>query len=386
MSKNILYLRNFASQVNANVYNLQEIGLCKSLVRKGFNCDIIYYSEKKGMTKEVIYENGNNQLRIFWMSALKLLSNSVFFLALKKNFLNHYDLVITTEYNQVMTYLISRKKINKLALYHGPYKDNDKTVVQKIYDLFCLPTIINKVDSVFTKSKLSEDYLRKKGFGNVYTLGVGLDIENLLTDQLENSTYTNTLLGKLNGNKALLYVGKLEERRNIIFLLNVFKKLLDQRKDISLVIVGNGDEQDKRRYFDYAENLGIFNNIIYFQEIEQKYINQIYEHCDVFVFPTQYDIFGMVLLESMYLGVPIVSSMNGGSKTLIENEITGIIIDTFDEEEWVNSIGKLLHNETLRETIIKEASKRVGEVYSWETICDQLLEKVQLYKLAVSDE
>ncbi|SDS27928.1 Glycosyl transferases group 1 [Paenibacillaceae bacterium GAS479] len=377
----ILYIRNFASRVNPKMYNLQEIGLCKSLVKKGYNCDIVYYNQGNSLRVESIYTKGSNQLRIFWMPAHKFMSNSIFPKVFEKSFLNQYDLVITTEYNQIMTYLLSWRKDIRLALYHGPYQDNNKIIIQKVYDFICLPKIRKSLGIIFTKSILSETYLRKKGFRHIHTIGVGLDVENIISNDIQMTTEVQDLAHKLKGKKALLYIGVLEDRRNIMFLLEVFNRLCVKRKDIVLVIVGDGSKQDKDRYWEYARELGLLDKIIYFENIQQKEISQIYALCDVFIFPTRYDIFGMVLLECMYLGLPIVSSVNGGSRTLIENQVTGIIVDEFEPNYWSDAIELLLNNDELRESIVHQAFLRVQDNYTWDSVGEQLLQKIKLPKM-----
>lgn len=75
--------------------------------------------------------------------------------------------------------------------------------------------------------------------------------------------------------------------------------------------------------------LGLENDVIYREKLEQKYMPAIYQASDAFLLPTRYEIFGMVLLEAMYYGLPVFTTYNGGSSTLINNE-NGIIIENTD--------------------------------------------------------
>ncbi|NCT37352.1 glycosyltransferase family 1 protein [Bacillus sp. EB93] len=178
MTDRVLITRNFANKVNINSYNLQEIGLGKALVREGFNCDIIYYSDGETFD-EIIYESEKRKLTIKWTKAVKFMSNSIFHSILNKSVLNKYDFIISTEYNQIMTFLLTLICPGRVYLYHGPYQDNNNKIVQKVYDMFLTPIIKKRIAKVFTKSDLANDYLKSKGFKNVKTIGVGLDIERL---------------------------------------------------------------------------------------------------------------------------------------------------------------------------------------------------------------
>ena len=377
MTRKILYIRNFASKVDVNTYNLQEIGFGKALVRKGYDCDIVYYTDESESHEQTIYTYRKNRLNIIWMPALKFLSNGIYLKVLKKSFLDKYDYIITTEYNQIMTYLLSILCKDKLILYHGPYRDNSKKLVQKVYDTFFRKTIARNVKYVFAKSKLAETYLRSKGFKKVQTLGVGLDTSRFESGELVDvSNEIKEKLDNISDKKVLLYVGKLEERRNIKFLFNVFYKLRKLNEDVSLLVVGDGKQDDLEAYFMYVKQLGIEHDINHIKKVSQEHLKYIYEKADVFLLPTKYDPFGMVLLESMYFGVPIVSSVNGGAVTIIDNEINGFIIETFDEDLWVNKISLLLGNESLRAQFSNNGKKNIRENFIWDVIAEKLLEKI----------
>ncbi|HZG84929.1 glycosyltransferase [Paenibacillus sp.] len=372
MEKNLLIIRNFASKVNADTYNLQEIGLGKALVRKGFNCDVVYFNGDAPTEIEQIYQVDGNVLRVIKMKAKKIFSNGIYSEVFKRGFLKRYKYVMSTEYHQLMTYLLSIVCPEKLLIYHGPYKYDDKKLIQQVYDLMCLPRI-RKVTNCFVKSDLAKKYLIEKKL-NCITVGVGLDTDNLIKSK-EINKEVESKLSKAHGTKNLLYIGVLEERRNISFLLRIFKLVEEQHDDARLIIVGNGTEEDKRVYMRYIEEHGLEDKIIYFERVEQKNLWQIYKVSDLMLFPTTYDIFGMVLLESFYFQVPIISSLNGGSSTLINNYVNGIIIETFDEELWLKEINKVLLDEAFRERL-KTNQIVTSKEFTWDNVAAKLLDNL----------
>ncbi|WP_149094631.1 glycosyltransferase family 4 protein [Paenibacillus terrae] len=387
MIQKILYLRNFASKVNGDSYNLQEVGLGKALVRKGFDCDIVYYNDHKETHLEQVYRHEGCTLRIIWLHGFKFLSNSIYRDVLNHSFLAAYDWVISTEYNQIMTYLLSRKCPEKLVLYHGPYRDNTYALIRRLYDTLLLPKVTKSLRCTFVKSDLAKRYLEDKGFHNVVTLGVGLD-RSKVEGKFNNDNNDNSgndksegreknpevadELRRLGDRPVLLYVGVLEERRNIRFMLGVFKKVLQKHPCCLLLIVGDGRKADTDRYWAYAHELGLTDSILHFPRVEQRHLWQIYGAADVMLFPTHYDIFGMVLLESMLFRVPIISSVNGGSVTLIEDGVSGVILSSFSEEEWVSRVSELLDNAELRQSMAEQAFLTV-ERMSWDRIAEEML-------------
>lgn len=87
--------------------------------------------------------------------------------------------------------------------------------------------------------------------------------------------------------------------------------------------------------------LGIKNRVIYKESLEQKYMPTVYQLCDAFSLPTRYEIFGMVLLEAMYYGLPTFTTYNGGFSTLMNQE-NGVIINSMDVNEWSKKIIQVL--------------------------------------------
>lgn len=363
-NKKILYVRSGPYKVNLNSYNLQEVGFSKALCDMGFNCDIVYYSHFN--KDEEIYKNNNCKVRVLWRKGIKVLRTGIYPQILKKEFLNNYDLIIATEYSQIMTILMSKLSDN-VVVYNGPYYNLFKIkFIEKIYDNLFVNHINNNVKQIFVKSDLSKKYLEKKGMKNISVLGVGLDTNKFEIDNKPNDEI-NELLYFMKKNKCLLYVGSLDDRKNFRFTLKVFEKINHTNPNIKLVVIGKGKKRYVKNSFK-AINRESIKNIIHINKIDNKFLKYIYKEAKVFMLPSKKEIFGMVLLEAMYFGVPTITSVNGGSSTLIKNNINGIILNNFNEDIWYQNIIKLLENEELALGISKEASKTIKSYFTWEKI------------------
>ncbi|MFR1316080.1 MAG: glycosyltransferase family 4 protein, partial [Clostridium perfringens] len=320
-NKKILYVRSGPYKVNLNSYNLQEVGFSKSLCDKGFSCDILYYSNFN--KDEEIYSNNNCKVRILWRKGIKILRTGIYPQILNKKFLSRYDLIIATEYSQIMTILMS-KLSNNVVIYNGPYYNLFKIkFIEKIYDKLFVNVINKNIKQVFVKSDLAKEYLIKKGIKNISVLGVGLDISKFELDN-KPSNKINKLIEFMKKNKCLLYVGSLDDRKNFRFTLKVFEKVNNINPDIKLVVIGKGKRGYVENCFKEIKN-ETKKNIIHINELDNNYLKFVYKEADIFVLPSKLEIFGMVLLEAMYFGVPTITSVNGGSSTLIKNNINGII-------------------------------------------------------------
>ena len=118
--------------------------------------------------------------------------------------------------------------------------------------------------------------------------------------------------------------------------------------------------------------LGLENDVIYREKLEQKYMPAIYQASDAFLLPTRYEIFGMVLLEAMYYGLPVFTTYNGGSSTLINNE-NGIIIENTDCNEWSKKIVKVLSDKKECDAIGEKAHRTVEKNYTWDALANKFL-------------
>ena len=81
----------------------------------------------------------------------------------------------------------------------------------------------------------------------------------------------------------------------------------------------------------------------------------------------------MVLLEAMYFGLPVITTINGGSMTLIKDKDTGIICDLNDVNSWCESIMNLFKDQNLRDKISVNASKLIKENYTWDALSDKFV-------------
>lgn len=372
--KKILYVRNGPYKVNIKSYNLQEIGFSKELCKKGINCDIVYYTNEKPKI-ETIYKYNGYEVRIIWVKGFKILRTGIYPSLLRKKFVNNYDLIITTEYSQIMSLMWTFFK-PKVVLYNGPYYNMFKIpFMEKIYDILFVKILNKRLDRIFVKSKLSKEYMEKKGFKDIIVLGVGLD-NTVFDNQEEIPKYVCDSIEIMKENKCMLYIGSLDERKNTKFLFEVFEKVQCTNKEFKLVVIGKGKESYVKKCFNVVSE-STKNNIIYMEKIDNRYLKNIYENAEIFLLPSKLEIFGMVLLEAMFFGVPVISSRNGGSTTLIQNNKNGMILKRFCSDEWSQQIIRILDNDKLREAMSENAMKTIKQKYTWERISSRFIDYIK---------
>lgn len=371
----ILILRNFPTfmSVKNNTYNIQEVGLAKALVRKGHICDIVFWTDKQEETV-IIPVEGAADIHVFYKRGKTCLKNTIF--RDIDALVDSYDILQPCEYNQMQAWLLAKRLPEKTIIYHGPYysRFNKRyNLMCKIFDALFLKQYIKQGTNFLTKSELAKKFLIEKGIpeNKVCTVGVGIDVQMLSTKKEICTEPLYQAMQKQKSGMKLLYIGRFEARRNIPFIVDVFKNVVDKNADSRLYMVGTGDPEYLKMVFTYIENQGIRDKIVWQERMEQKYLSSIYQQADFFLLPTEYEIFGMVLLEAMYYGNVVLTTYNGGSSTLIDNGRNGFSLREKDAEIWANKI--LNMSEEQKKDIQKNAHDTVADGFTWDKLADNFL-------------
>lgn len=384
----ILIVRTFPDILNLNSYNVQEVGLAKALTLKGDQCDIVLYHGKQADRQEAYqFEHEGRQYRfmIYWLKGYGLFKNG--FMPSVKKLITDYDVIQVHEYDQIMSWMLYTKQKKPTVIYHGPYYGEyakGYNLKCKVFDrLFLKRRSYENVVAV-TKSKLATEFLKEKGFRQVITAGVGINADNFgesnIAGQSENGHQENTDGSK--NSKNLLYVGKIEERRNIYFLIDVFRELHRRDSELKLTLIGSGEKEYRENFLQEIRSELEKGSIIYVEKATQKELAEYYRQSSLFLFTSNYEIFGMVLLEAMYFGVPVISSRNGGSTTLIENGFNGYVMDGFDQSKWTECMEGLLCDSEKLAQMGMHAQQTINEQFTWDALADKF---VEAYELAVKE-
>lgn len=144
-----------------------------------------------------------------------------------------------------------------------------------------------------------------------------------------------------------------------MFLLRAFSYIASQEKDAVLVMVGSGPEEKTVRLL--AEDLGLKERVILTGRIPPELISGVYRSADIFVFPSVTETQGLVLVEAMAAGMPVVAKAAFGSLAMVRDGITGYLCRG-DEEEFAEKTLALLKDPDLRKSMSLAAAKRAEEL------------------------
>lgn len=369
---NIILVRAYPTILKYDEYNVQEIGLLSALAKMNNQCSLVLCNGNQPDYTEILNIGMDNDIQILHYKCMNILKYGWFPDLFTKIDFADYDLIILEEYNQLINYQIIKRFPNKCIVYHGPYaeyvdkrnliRSYSRIIRNKLFDLIYLRKLRGFGLKYVTKSNLAEEYLRRKGFKNISVAGVGLNLMNY--SECDFAVAKNV---SDKNNIRFLYVGKIEERKNTLFLFEVLHQLKTKGFNPLLTLVGNVDEAYLKVCKAKISELCLEPNVNYVGKKLQHELPEYYQSSDFFLFPTQYDIFGMVLLEAMYFGLPAVSTVNGGSVTLINNSVNGIVIDNLDVENWVDSISEAWSSDQYN-NMRTAARNAVLENFTWDSI------------------
>jgi D-inositol-3-phosphate glycosyltransferase len=182
----------------------------------------------------------------------------------------------------------------------------------------------------------------------------------------------------------LLYVGRIEPLKGIDTLMEsmaIMKKkgFLDIFPVCLAIIGGDPDVSDEQmsaemeRLQGIRESLGLDDMIMFLGRQDQDTLQYYYSAAEVVVVPSHYESFGMVALESMACGTPVVASETGGLAFLVKDGETGFHVPAADPDALAGRLIELMEDSELREKLGKQASE-YAKGFTWSIVVDQILE------------
>lgn len=181
-----------------------------------------------------------------------------------------------------------------------------------------------------------------------------------------------------NGPKNILFVGGLDKAhyfKGISVLLEAFHKLrIKHGLDCRLTLVGSGDLQPS--YADRALELGISQHVSFAGNCSDQELVEHYRRSSVLVLPSinQGEAFGLVLLEAMSSGRPVIASDLPGVRGVFSDRVEGLSVKPGDADDLADKLLLLLSDEAMSTSMSQQARKRAETDYRWSTVGD-LLEK-----------
>ena len=179
---------------------------------------------------------------------------------------------------------------------------------------------------------------------------------------------------KSKDNFTFLFVGSIGKRKGVEYLIKAFLKLNHKYKDIELILVGSS-ALSTLEYFKQLSNSN--HNIKFIGNILPEKVPEYLVYADVFILPSLGEPFGLVNLEAMACGKPIISTNAGGVPDYLKNGQGGFLVEPADVDDLAQAMEKFLINPQLAIEMGIEAKKYVLENLTWDKVAQKMVKEYQ---------
>jgi len=175
--------------------------------------------------------------------------------------------------------------------------------------------------------------------------------------------------------KVVLSVGYLIERKGHEFVLKALARLRSKHPDVRYIIVGTGPRKNKLQKL--ATSLGLHDRVHFKGLVPHDQLSPIFASCDVFALPSWNEAFGVVYIEAMANGKPVIGCRGEGIEDFVEHGKTGLLVKPCDVDSLVEALDYLLSHPEEARAMGERARKVVLENYTWEKNAEKT---IQIYR------
>ena len=173
--------------------------------------------------------------------------------------------------------------------------------------------------------------------------------------------------------RVILTVGRWaasERYKGLDDLIRTVAQLQTKFPRLCLAAVGDGD--DLLRLEKIARDLGVSESIRFLTKLSREEIAACYAHSEIFALPSTGEGFGLVFLEAMAFGKPLIGAARGGITDIIEDRVNGLLVPAADLKSLVDALAELLENESLRMELGRRGAGIVRRRYSFDVFVNDL--------------
>ena len=228
-----------------------------------------------------------------------------------------------------------------------------------------------KADKIVTvSSKLKKIAENTIGFNEkMIVIGNGVPFNTIISQEKKS------LSGKISNAKTILSTSFLHNRKGHYFNLMAFSKLVDKYPNLKYQIIGDGPE--KKRLKKIAFDLGINSRVEFLGQLPHTEVLKYMAKADVFSLPSWNEGFGVVYIEAMAMGKPVIGCMGEGIEDFVEHKKTGMLVKPSNTDSLVEALEYLLDYPDEARVMGEKARSLVLKKYTWEKNAGRMVEVYQ---------
>lgn len=218
----------------------------------------------------------------------------------------------------------------------------------------------------------------------LYTIKELYDLEfyNSLVQKVYLGVEENTKSSnrKGDGKIQVLFVGRLERRKGVHTIFEAIPDLMKKYSNVEFRFIGNTEEYDNelndtyKNYFSKKyKNKEWFNRIKFLGQVDNDAKEQEFADCDIFIAPSLYESFGIILIEAMSAKKPVIACRIGGMNEILEENYSGFFIEVENSKQLREKLEILIENEDVRKEFGENSYKLYKEKFSNEVMIENTL-------------
>ena len=263
-----------------------------------------------------------------------------------------------------------------LALYHS--KVHPQTLVLGTFHAYreknagyqygrrILGRCLDRLDGRIVVSEAAREYTARYFPGDYRVISNGVDL----------SRFGDSSLAPIpefaDGRPSILFVGRLEKRKGFVHLLRAFVGVQAKMPQARLIVAGAFDQKQEEPFAHQAEAYGLHD--VHFESWpSNEMLARFYRTADLLCAPsTGFESFGLVLVEALAAGRPVVTSDIPGYREVVRNEVEGLLVPPGDEEGLAAALLRLLADKELQERMGRNGRERAAS-FAWNRVAAEVL-------------
>jgi phosphatidylinositol alpha-mannosyltransferase len=252
------------------------------------------------------------------------------------------------------------------ALNVGTFHAYRETNVMYEYMRPLLQRVFNRLDGRIFVSEAVRDYVSQYFPGDSTIIPNGIDCARFAPDLQPIDQFND-------GRPNILFVGRMDARKGLRYLLRAFPYIKEAIPDARLIVVGAFSDKDKAPFIRYAR-ANKLHGVHFVGYVSPEELPRYHRTATVYCAPnTGFESFGIVLLEAMASGLPIVASDITGFRSVLEDGAEGLFVPPQDERAIARAVIALL-SDPARRAAMADCGRRKAARYDWSIIAQRVLD------------
>ncbi|UCF08327.1 MAG: glycosyltransferase family 4 protein [Thermoplasmata archaeon] len=240
--------------------------------------------------------------------------------------------------------------------------------IRGFYDEYAAGRVISAAEKIICVSEGEKKYAVEAGFPRDRIAIVPDSVDITRFEGLKKGSFREAF--GIEGN-FVLFVGRLAKNKGLEYLVEAVPEVLEPFPETKFVMIGE-DEGMKEKLASRAKGLDVEDKIFFLGALNDEQVSQAFLDSSVFVLPSEFEAFGIVLIEAAAAGRACVATRVGGIPYVVKDGETGTLVDYADSHQLARAISELLGDEKKRSSLGRTGKKHVEENFTIEKVVDRL--------------